>query len=63
MRVKQLSVQNFRNIEKAVLKPADGVNVIFGEYAQGKTNLLDSLWLLMGCKSFRCGSDRGMAGS
>ena len=29
MRVKQLSVQNFRNIEKAVLKPADDFNAIF----------------------------------
>ena len=58
MRVKQLSVQNFRNIEKAVLKPADGVNVIFGENAQGKTNILESIWLFTGCKSFRCRRDR-----
>lgn len=62
MRVKQLSVQNFRNIEKAVLKPADGVNVIFGENAQGKTNILESIWLFTGCKSFRCRRDREMVG-
>lgn len=44
------------------LFPTDGVNVIFGENAQGKTNLLESIWLMTGCKSFRCRRDREMVG-
>ena len=33
MIVKGLNIQNFRNIEKAYIEPAEGVNVIFGENA------------------------------
>ena len=62
MIVKGLNIQNFRNIENAYIEPTDGVNVIFGENAQGKTNLLESIWLFTGCKSFRCRRDREMVG-
>lgn len=62
MLVKRLSVQNYRNIDAAEIFPADGVNVIFGENAQGKTNLLESIWLFTGCKSFRSRRDRELVG-
>lgn len=62
MLVKSLDLQNFRNIEEAYIVPAEGVNVIFGENAQGKTNLLESIWLFTGCKSFRSRRDREMVG-
>ena len=45
MKVTELSVRNFRNIKEAEIVPHEGVNVIFGENAQGKTNLLESIWL------------------
>ena len=60
MFVKRLSLENFRNIESMNLFPAEGVNVIFGENAQGKTNVLESIWLMTGCKSFRARRDREM---
>lgn len=62
MLVKRLMLTNFRNLEDIEIKPAEGVNVIFGENAQGKTNLLESIWLFTGCKSFRCRRDREMVG-
>lgn len=62
MLVKWLNLQNFRNLEDIEIEPAEGVNVIFGENAQGKTNLLESIWLFTGCKSFRSHRDREMVG-
>lgn len=53
MRVNSLNVQNYRNIENIELFPCDGVNIIYGENAQGKTNLLEAIWLFTGCRSFR----------
>ena len=40
MTVKELSVADYRNIEKINITPSESVNVIYGENAQGKTNLL-----------------------
>lgn len=53
MKVTSLELENFRNIPAARLEPCEGVNVIFGENAQGKTNLLEAIWLCSGGKSFR----------
>lgn len=57
MLVKQLEVKNFRNIEYTGINPCEGVNIIYGENAQGKTNLLESIWLFTGCRSFRGSKD------
>ena len=57
MLVEQLEVKNFRNIEYTGINPCDGVNVLYGENAQGKTNLLESIWLFTGCRSFRGSKD------
>lgn len=57
MKVKELEIRNFRNIESAHIEPCDGVNIIFGENAQGKTNLLESIWLFTACRSFRSSKD------
>lgn len=57
MRVLELALKNFRNIEEAVILPCDEMNVICGENAQGKTNLLESIWLFTGAKSFRGSKD------
>ncbi len=57
MKVTELEVRNFRNIKNAEIEPHSGVNVIFGENAQGKTNLLESIWLFTACRSFRSSKD------
>ena len=53
MRVRHLSVQNWRNIQTAEFEPGPGLNVICGQNGQGKTNLLEAVWMLTGAKSFR----------
>ncbi|MGI6279165.1 MAG: DNA replication/repair protein RecF [Acutalibacteraceae bacterium] len=58
MKVLSLELKNFRNLERVEIKPCDGMNVICGENAQGKTNLLESVWLFTGAKSFRGSVDK-----
>lgn len=57
MTVKSVALKNFRNISDLSFSAHDGVNVIYGENAQGKTNILESIWLFTGCKSFRGSKD------
>ncbi len=57
MRVLRLAARNFRNLAEEELFPCEGVNVIYGENAQGKTNLLEALWLFTGGHSFRGAKD------
>ncbi|MCH5353232.1 MAG: DNA replication/repair protein RecF [Acutalibacter sp.] len=57
MIVHRLGTQQFRNLEDGELFPCEGVNVIYGDNAQGKTNLLEALWLFTGGHSFRGAKD------
>lgn len=57
MHITQLELASFRNIESAVVTPCEGVNIIWGDNAQGKTNLLEGIWLFTGCRSFRGAKD------
>jgi DNA replication and repair protein RecF len=36
------------------------MNIIYGDNAQGKTNIIEAIWLFSGCKSFRGAKDREM---
>ncbi|MBQ5579929.1 MAG: DNA replication and repair protein RecF, partial [Clostridia bacterium] len=58
MIVQSLNISNYRNIEAIEFQPSPGVNVIFGENAQGKTNLLEAIWLFTGLRSFRGSKER-----
>ena len=51
---------NFRNISSLEIEPARGVNVICGDNGQGKTNLIESIFLLTGARSFRSGKDASL---
>ena len=57
MRLLSLEVTNYRNIASASLTPGRELTVICGNNGQGKTNLLEAIWLLTGGKSFRGGKD------
>ena len=57
MKVNSIKLNNFRNISSVILEADNGVNVIYGENAQGKTNILEGIWLFTGCKSFRGSKD------
>ena len=53
MKVLRLQFENFRNLQNNEIFPCDKVNVIYGDNAQGKTNLLEAIWLFCGGHSFR----------
>ena len=55
---KNITVENFRNIEYASVDFCQGTNVLLGENAQGKTNLLESIYMTSLGKSFRQGNDK-----
>ena len=57
MNVLRLSWQNFRNLREGRFEPCQGVNLICGRNAQGKTNLLEAMWLFTGERSFRGAKD------
>ena len=57
MKVNTLQLKNFRNIAAMELSFNEGVNIIYGENAQGKTNILEALWLFTGMRSFRASKD------
>jgi len=53
MILKNLSLHNFRNYEEVKLDFEPGVNLIVGDNAQGKTNLLEAISYLGSGRSFR----------
>ena len=57
MRVKSLSLKNFRNYEQAIITPDSGVTVFTGPNAQGKTNILEALHLCCLGRSHRTSRD------
>lgn len=58
----KLTVQNFRNLRDVDFTPCESVNVLYGNNAQGKTNLIEALWLFSGVKSFRGSKDAEFIG-
>ena len=60
MIVKSVELKNFRNYEKLSLDLTPGTNIFFGDNAQGKTNILESLYVSSTTKSHRSGKDREM---
>jgi DNA replication and repair protein RecF len=51
-----LRIDNFRNLESASLKPAPGLNWLFGENGAGKTSVLEAIHVLARGRSFRANS-------
>ena len=57
MKVKKLTLYNFRNIPSAELCFTDEMNFLLGDNAQGKTNALEAIYLFARGKSFRGATD------
>ena len=49
----KVSVVNFRNAAEGTVELLEGVNILYGNNAQGKTNLLEAVWLASSARSFR----------
>lgn len=57
MRVVSLAVTDYRNLRAVEFAPGPELTVLCGRNGQGKTNLLEAVWLLTGGKSFRGSKD------
>ncbi len=53
MTVLDFHLVNWRNLKETTLIPNEEMNVFYGDNAQGKTNLLEALWMCSGARSFR----------
>jgi DNA replication and repair protein RecF len=53
MRLKKISLASFRNLRKVELEPGPRFNILYGNNGQGKTSLLEAIYLLGTLKSFR----------
>ena len=62
MRIDALTLEGFRNYRRAALDFDPSCNVIYGETAQGKTNLLEAIVYLSCGKSPRARTDRELLG-
>lgn len=60
MIVNKISLKNYRNYEKSIIKFNNGINIIIGDNAQGKTNILESIYFLALTKSYRTNDDRNL---
>ncbi len=57
MLIKKVSAVNFRNLLPFEIEVDEKTNIIYGQNAQGKTNLLEAMWMFTGAKSFRTTKD------
>ena len=60
MKVRSLKLANFRNYESLDCEFSDGINIFYGDNAQGKTNLLEAVFVAATTKSHRGSKDREM---
>lgn len=57
MKLNAIRAKQFRNLGEVNITPCDGMNILYGDNAHGKTNLLEAIWMLTGGKSFRGSKD------
>lgn len=60
MKIKSLKLKNFRNYDLLDLTFDDSANIFYGDNAQGKTNILEAVYLSGTTKSHRGSKDRDL---
>ena len=60
MWISRVKIKNFRNYEEQEIELKPNVNVFYGENAQGKTNIIEAIFLCSMGKSFRAKQDKEM---
>jgi DNA replication and repair protein RecF len=58
MNIERLQLTNYRNYESLTLDFSPKINVFIGENAQGKTNVMESIYVLAMAKSHRTSNDK-----
>lgn len=60
LRINKIDLNNFRCYEKSSFSFEKGINIIVGNNATGKTSLVEAIYLLGMCKSFRTSTDNDL---
>ncbi len=60
MRIDLVRLTNFRNFESLVMEPGPGINYLYGDNGQGKTNLLEAIFYCSTLRSHRTSRDAEM---
>ena len=60
MQINQINLMNFRNYNEQIINLNPHINVFYGNNAQGKTNILESIFLCGFGKSFRTSKEKEM---
>ena len=60
MYIKQIKLTNFRNYDEEKITLKNGVNLVYGMNAQGKTNIIESIFVSSFGKSFRAKKEKEM---
>ena len=58
MFVKSLELNNFRNYNDLSIELSENTNIFYGDNAQGKTNILEAIYLASTTKSHKGSKDR-----
>ena len=58
--IKKIKIKNFRNYESEEINLEKNINIFYGQNAQGKTNIIESIFLCSLGKSFRTKKDKEM---
>ena len=53
MWIKNIKIKNFRNYKEEEINLEKNINIFYGENAQGKTNIIEAIFLCSLGKSFR----------
>lgn len=60
MKIIKLKAENFRNIENQTIEFSPDTNLIWGNNAEGKTNIVEAIYYFANSKSFRTSNDRDL---
>ena len=60
MKISKFKAENFRNIERCEIEFTDGVNLIYGGNALGKTNVIEGIYLFSRGRSFRTAQEKDL---
>ena len=58
MHIERIELKNFRNYREADIRPCEGITIFLGDNAQGKTNILESVFLCCTGRSHRTSHDK-----
>lgn len=62
MIINRICADGYKNLSAVDIIPHAEMNILCGDNAQGKTNMIEAVWLMTGCRSFRGTRDRDFIG-